>query len=705
MSDIEEEFEPDSVELFKEEHVEEEPVSSRRSSFVERTRRLKEENGVDDHNFPNSNGESSPLQSVAVEAEVLTAEVEDLALYDEVDGEWADRGHTSDKVVVALDEFVDIPEDPIRQESADNIAIPDTAAAEEIEVEEELEKAPATPRTDSKKTSFIETEVIDEVDTALDLNNDTGGYDEAIKPSDKIANSATVEKAPSKSVLAERAATKLQQADAAEAIALAAVKEKAERKAALNAAKRDRNDSAGGSGKKAVGSEERVNEAHQLGLFKMHQGEESEQDHQLPETQRSKGFLQRIRKSKAPTVPGSDSADERSVVVESTADTSAAGNNSGLGPKPPRRKLNGAAGRPGRRIASSTTEDGADSQSRPDREALRLPPLVHPRSSPDPSQLGDEDSMKVTENGDPSLKVRRHRKPLFLRMIERAQQQTLEDERQKNEQYAEQKKVRQRNNPTAEQLREHRLKHDEMMRAKQEESRRTMAEAAVVNARAAKKVSQVSGAEADAPTGDVIPLASDGAVSAAGASNNVKRKRKKIPDTAAAAGAASNYGRSADDESSGAAPISSHEKEGVTTSQHRSPSKNLLSPKKKKHVSSDQDRETKGGRTLFSGGGGEEEEDSPSQGHGSPVRNTAKRAQEGSKPFVARAVDLPDLTTVESVAAFCAPDWLLAFGRVDLDEVNNDVEANSNECSTYVHMLLQPPPPSLDAQNLMKRTV
>ena len=437
MSDIEEEFEPDALEHSKEEHVEEKPVSSRKSSFVERTRRMKDENGVDDRISPVSNGDSSQLLSVAAEAEVLTAEVEDLALYDEVDGEWANRSHTSDKEVVALDEFADIPEDPIRQESNVNIAIPDTAEAEEIEEEEVLEKASATPRTDSKITSFIDTEVIDEVDTALDLNNKTGDYDEATKPSDKVANNAAERKAHTKTVLAERAAIKLQKADAAEAIALAAVKEKAERKAALNAAKRDRNDSAGGSGKKAVGSEERGNETHQPAPYLpdpktgVNQDEESEQNHQLPQTQRSKGFLQRIRKSKAPTVPGSDSADERSVVESTAADTNAAGNNSGPGPKPPRRKLGGAAGRPGRRIASSTTEDGADSQSRPDREVLRLPPLVHPRSSPDPSQLGDEDSMKVTENGDPSLKIRRHRKPLFLRMIERAQQQTLEDERQK----------------------------------------------------------------------------------------------------------------------------------------------------------------------------------------------------------------------------------------------------------------------------------
>jgi len=132
--------------------------------------------------------------------------------------------------------------------------------------------------------------------------------------------------------------------------------------------------------------------------------------------------------------------DERSAVADSAeaadsgkdgADENTAGHNSGLGPKPPRRKVGAAVGRPGRRIASSTTEDGADSQSRPDNEVLRLPPLVHPRSSPDPSQLGDEDSMKVSENGESSIKLRRHRKPLFLRMIERAQQQTLEDERQK----------------------------------------------------------------------------------------------------------------------------------------------------------------------------------------------------------------------------------------------------------------------------------
>ena len=261
--------------------------------------------------------------------------------------------------------------------------------------------------------------------------------------------------------------------------------------------------------------------------------------------------------------------------------------------------------------------------------------------------------------------------------------------------------MRQRNNPTAEQLREHRLKHDEMMRAKQEESRRSMAEAAAANARALKKVSQVSGAEAGAPSGDLTPVAHDDVAPAADASNNVKRKKKKVAG-AAAAGIASK--RSVYDESEGTAPISSQENE-MPAASRRSPSKNLSSPKKTREYiahrsSSHQDRET-GGRTLFQ----DEDNDSPSQGHSSPVRNTAKRAQEGSKLLPAGAVDLPDLTTVESVAAFCAPDWLLAFGRVDLDEVNNDIEVNNKQSFAYVHMMLQPPPPSLDAQNLMKRNV
>jgi len=280
-----------------------------------------------------------------------------------------------------------------------------------------------------------------------------------------------------------------------------------------------------------------------------------------------------------------------------------------------------------------------------------------------------------------------------------------------NEQYAEQKKVRQRNNPTAEQLREHRLKHDEMMRAKQEEGRRSMAEAAAANARATKKLSQVSGAEAVTPISDLKSVAHDDATSAsANALNTGKRKKKKTAG-AAAAGVASKQGRPADEDV---------EKE-VPAASHRSPSKNLSSPKKirdniahesigevrsKNRSSSHRAHETGGRTPLFPGVGGDEgeEEDSPSHGHGSPVRNAAKRAQEGSKSSATVAAQLPDLSTVESVAAFCAPDWLLAFARVDLDEVNNDIETNSKQSSKYGHILLQPPPPSLDVQNLMKRT-
>lgn len=162
-------------------------------------------------------------------------------------------------------------------------------------------------------------------------------------------------------------------------------------------------------------------------------------------------------------------------------------------------------------------------------------------------------------------------------------------------------------------------------------------------------------------------------------------------------------------------------KEG-TVPHHKSPINNLSPPKKLRgiaHGPGDDSRtknpspllslEETEGRTLFP------RDDSPrsDRGAGSPVRNVAKRATNGNntsssnpKKSAIVASQLPDLTTVESVAAFCAPDWMAAFARLDLDEVNNDIEANSNLSSApTAHSVLQPPPPSLDAQNLMERIV
>jgi hypothetical protein len=92
-----------------------------------------------------------------------------------------------------------------------------------------------------------------------------------------------------------------------------------------------------------------------------------------------------------------------------------------------------------RRVRPQPTASSADS----DADRLVLPPLVgakQPRSSPNPARAALSSLLRDSEfpepsdgafAGSPSGKPRRSRKPLYLRMIEKAQAQYVEDERRK----------------------------------------------------------------------------------------------------------------------------------------------------------------------------------------------------------------------------------------------------------------------------------
>lgn len=112
-----------------------------------------------------------------------------------------------------------------------------------------------------------------------------------------------------------------------------------------------------------------------------------------------------------------------------------------LAPKPPVGRINQHPGRAGRKVAGSANSADDDYG-----RGVVLPHLNHPRSSPDPraalhsllqesEQIGAGLDLGVVADDNQSYnslsnKARR-RKPLYLRMIAKAQQQYLEEERQK----------------------------------------------------------------------------------------------------------------------------------------------------------------------------------------------------------------------------------------------------------------------------------
>lgn len=467
---------------------EEKPIQasvSRRTSFVERKRQMHSEASEDDElpddeeqnikstaavdvsNSPDNGNEYLEERHQSTVANHEHETENDAALYDEVDQDWAEPNE-------AQPVHVHIPSENANMEDTGDIPeyipyssdpVPDFPAPAEVE---EIIEDPSPPENNlhEQRDDFELTQVTDDVVRASPRQRSH------IAPTAEMLSSG--EKGRQMSVLEERAAVKLQQVEAAEELAMAAEQAKAARKEALrqrevkrhedflSGQKKESVDASidGGDSESVAASKHKQFLPHipkrvRAGANKSRAGEESDieessaGDHSnghhheaaqdptnASRALRSKSLVSRVRRNKLATAAGDDSvenADDKNdkhskqpldgVGIEG----SSLSRNPSHDPKPPRRKVGGVAGRPGRRVASSTTDD---TEAR-DGAGLHLPPLVQPRSSPDPSQYGDAEGMSSTENGDNSQKGRKHRKPLFLRMIERAQQQTLEDEKQK----------------------------------------------------------------------------------------------------------------------------------------------------------------------------------------------------------------------------------------------------------------------------------
>lgn len=476
MSDVEEELGNGEEQQLSEMSV------SRRSSFVERKRQIQRETteeseilgdhdqgveGTRDAEVSDNQEIDTDIVGERTSAADADPDVEnDAALYDEVDQDWVDSAEpqpvpTFPSGDLGAEWAAEIIEE-IQQPA------PDFPAP--VEVEEIIDElAPAEIDLSDDRNEFELTEVTDDVEQVTSVR---AKVKSSLTPPD---NSASVEKVRQLTVLEERVAVKLLQVEAAEELALAAEQAKVARKEALRLREAKRHEefvsghskeANGELGEGLVGDGVAASKHKQFlphipkrvraGVGKDRAGQESDQEGSAPagdltsnahypDTEedpikaqralRSKSLVSRARRNKVATAVGDDSVDDNSdkksphqqqqqldgVGVEGNS----LSRNSSQGPKPPRRKVGGVVVRPGRRVASSTTDDTET------REGTHFPPLVHPRSSPDPSQYGDAEGMSSAENGENSQKGRKHRKPLFLRMIERAQQQTLDDEKQK----------------------------------------------------------------------------------------------------------------------------------------------------------------------------------------------------------------------------------------------------------------------------------
>lgn len=272
-----------------------------------------------------------------------------------------------------------------------------------------------------------------------------------------------------------------------------------------------------------------------------------------------------------------------------------------------------------------------------------------------------------------------------------------------HEQYVQQKKIRQKNNPSAEELREHRQKHDELMRAKQDEARRNMAEAAAANAKAmpVKKEKAAAAAVAAAEAPVAAGVERDQLVTAA--SSLPKKKKKKVAVASNTAGIANRHGDDGELDLSvqGAAGAGA----GAALEKH-SAHNSSSSPTKKARGHADSPVPLASSSNHKSAG--RKETSTSKISHSSPTANPEELFQPSpvrklnfDAAAASRAVAaLPELTA-QSVTAFCSPDWLAAFARVDLDEVNNDRETKSTEPPADLSAFLQPAPPTIEACKLM----
>lgn len=251
-----------------------------------------------------------------------------------------------------------------------------------------------------------------------------------------------------------------------------------------------------------------------------------------------------------------------------------------------------------------------------------------------------------------------------------------------HELYVEQKKIRQKNNPSAEELRAHRHKHDELMRAKQDEARRAMAEAAAANAKAVP-VKKVAAAAVEAPApSDFLrnPLVE-------AAASLPKKKKKKVTGSTSGAASRDEPNGGLDLPMQGAVRTSTEKQE-----KHGSHSSGSSPANKARGAADSQEGE---------GSVSKRSHRSPATVSEAPLQPSPVRKLNFDAAAASKAVALlPELSVEGSVSAFCSPDWLAAFARVDLDEVNNDRETGPQPSSDF-GAFLKPAPPTIDAYNLM----
>jgi hypothetical protein len=240
-----------------------------------------------------------------------------------------------------------------------------------------------------------------------------------------------------------------------------------------------------------------------------------------------------------------------------------------------------------------------------------------------------------------------------------------------------------------------------MMRAKQEESKRSLAEAAVANAKAAKR--QTAAASEVDNKGDNVSVG-----------QSPTRRKKQVKSGGAGSGISVTTAAEVDlpdllEGPTGGPGSHSHDNGFSPTKSLRSISNSpgsvpcgmsLSSPRPHRDsptapVSPEKIEENV--KKILEVVSPPENKEPTKE----PVGGKVYRDRTITIDFEAAAATValvPDLPSLSSVSTFCGADWLAAFARLDLDEVNNDRETG-NVPLRRPSTILRPASPTIDAKS------
>jgi hypothetical protein len=276
-----------------------------------------------------------------------------------------------------------------------------------------------------------------------------------------------------------------------------------------------------------------------------------------------------------------------------------------------------------------------------------------------------------------------------------------------------QRKLKQRNNPTQEELREHRRKHDELLHAKLEESRRNQAEATASNARAIKRQQAVASAVETA-----LEQGGEGAELVVDGTSPLRRRRGKKGAAHAEPGESeekpAKAQRKSKQKAGGQERAEGAEDHGFSPAKphrQREPSFEGESSSGKQDTVDDALAVEE---SLFGSSAGQSDKGEP-LGTDTDQRSSAAPPLHVPLKFdasaAAAAVEKIPALSAQAIPDYCASDWLEVLATADVDaQPGSRGEGSSQQpqvlpgvkvTSSSAQVFLRPAPPHSDAQKLM----